>query len=181
MQVLAPRHRRTKLVHRLLAFAAAPTAVDGSVARAAVSLEAVDDCQFQWVLDAGLGPLLQRAMQHDTGAIPDKWRDTLVSAELTAQVRHAELVETAIETIDACEAAGTHATLLKGISISDQYYPAAHLRPMNDIDILIPSSAYGAVESMLLQRGFSSSAFPRVDGLHHGAPLQHPRDRKSVV
>jgi hypothetical protein len=171
MQARAAQHRHPALVHQLLAFAAAPT--DGSVARAAVSLEAIDNRQFQWVLDAGLGPLLQLAMQHDVGAIPYRWRDALTSAELTARVRHAELVDTAIETIEACEAAGTRATLLKGISISDQYYPAAHLRPMNDIDVLIPSWAYGAVESALLQRGYSRLAFSLTDGLHHGAPLHH--------
>ena len=46
-------------------------------------------------------------------------------------------------------------TLLKGISISDQHYPIAHLRPMGDIDILIPADAYESVESALLHRGYA--------------------------
>jgi hypothetical protein len=112
-------------------------------------------------------------MRSSGSAVPLPWDDALTASDLTARVRHAELIDTAIDTIDACARAGTRATLLKGISISGQYYPAPHLRPMNDIDILIPQSAYQAVESDLLRRGFSRPDFPSVDGLHHGAPLHH--------
>jgi hypothetical protein len=170
-----PRH--TNLVHQLLAFAATPGAQDPSRARADVILDGIDERQFKWVLAAGLGPLLRHAMQNNIGSVPHRWRDALTSAELTAQVRHAQIIDTAIDTIDACAMVGTHATLLKGISTSDQYYPAAHLRPMNDIDVLIPRSAYEGVESVLLRRGYSKPDFPSVDGMHHGAPLHHqPRN-----
>jgi len=66
-------------------------------------------------------------------------------------------------------------TLLKGISISEQHYPVPHLRPMGDIDVLIPSDAYESVESALLQRGYVREPHHTVSkGDKHGNPLDHP-------
>jgi hypothetical protein len=70
--------------------------------------------------------------------------------------------------------------LLKGISVSEQLYPAEHLRPMADIDVLIPARAYALVEAALLDRGYSKLNHPTIDVHHHGAPLRHPH-RRTVV
>ena len=75
----------------------------------------------------------------------------LLSADLTAIAWHGNLIDATREIVEACEARGIRVTLLKGISISDQYYPDAHLRPMGDIDILAPPSAYATVESTILR------------------------------
>jgi hypothetical protein len=128
--------------------------------------------EVRWVMDAGLGPLLYRATRDRFDLVPPTWRNVLVSAKLTAQVRHACVIDTANEVIDVCRGLGTPVTLLKGISISDQYYPSGHLRPMGDIDILIAKEACEAVESTLLRSGYLPDPnHLRNADMHHGPPL----------
>jgi hypothetical protein len=135
---------------------------------------AVDDRQLAWLLEAGLGPALYRALGNAVDCIPAAWRQMLLSADLTARIRHAKRVDCAVEIIDACENVGVRPTLLKGISISDQHYPVPHVRPMGDIDVLIPPQDYQSVESAILLRGYDKSDYSESDGQHHGPPLHHP-------
>jgi hypothetical protein len=66
-------------------------------------------------------------------------------------------------------------TLLKGISVSEQYYPAGHLRPMGDIDVLVPQTAVAALVSALMERGYlPSPEFQVNEHVCHAAPLLHP-------
>jgi hypothetical protein len=94
--------------------------------------------EFAWLLEAGLGPLLRRILADVDIAVPAPWRDSLASADLTAQVLHAGRVETTFDVIDACAACDCQPLLLKGISTSHELWPAEHLRPMGDIDVLVP-------------------------------------------
>jgi hypothetical protein len=100
-------------------------------------------------------------------------RDTLLSADLTAQVRHGNVIDCAIEIIDICAEMEVPITLLKGISISDQYYPAAHQRPMGDIDVLVSEASRETVEAVLTARGYRRSDYEMDGGSAHGAPLFH--------
>lgn len=134
--------------------------------------------QLRQVSDAGLAPLQFRALRHSLEAIPSHIRDGLTSADLTARIRHGNLCDAAIEIIDACQEEGVTPTLLKGISIADQHYPEGHLRPMGDIDILVPGQAYGTVESALLRRGYvRKPGYEVEEAAAHGAPLFDPQRR----
>lgn len=147
------------------AFGLAPEPESGSVA----------DRHLQHVIDAGLAPLLHHATRDQPGIVP-AFRDVLHGAELTARFAHGALRDTANEVIDACRDIGATVTLLKGISISDQYYPAPHLRPMGDIDVLIAEHDYAFVESALLRIGYTRMAdFHVGEGEPHGTPLFDPR------
>lgn len=166
--------RDTSLLIWLFKYAATDS-LRGSAIRPDCPLDRVDEREIRWVLDAGLGALLYRATRDSVDRVPVAWRDVLRSADLTAQVSHGNLVDTAGEVIQVCQERQIRPTLLKGISISDQHYPIAHLRPMGDIDILIPADAYESVESALLQRGYVRQPDYRVSkGAKHGAPLVHP-------
>jgi hypothetical protein len=119
-------------------------------------------------------------MYHATRACPERvppaWRDALLSADLTAQVRFGNLCEVADEVVEACQRTGVRPTLLKGISISHQHYPIPHLRPMGDLDILVPESDLELVESALLRGGLVRMPDQvRTAGSHHGIPLCHPK------
>ena len=141
------------------------------------SLDEVDDRELEWALKGGLGPLLHRATAKRAERVPVAWHDRLLSAELTARLRHANLIDTAKEVIDVCQDQGIRITLLKGISVSDQYYPAPHLRPMGDIDILVPAGDYESAESALLRLGYTRDPHfgEPGEGFHHGVPLLDPR------
>jgi len=138
-----------------------------------------DDRQLDWILRAGLGPLL-RWTASDGEDIPAEWARSLLAADLTARVRHANLVATAVAVLDVCRDLGVEATLLKGASVSDRLYPAGHMRPMADVDVLVPAASEARVAAELLRRGFERLPYPKTPGQHHGAPLRHAR-RRTIV
>ncbi len=126
----------------------------GDPVRVAGIQRALDRATVQslsWALAAGLGPLLYRAIRNRPGSGSRELHDRLLGANLAAQVRHGELIDAALDVIELCLAAGVPVTLLKGISISEQHYPEGHLRPMTDIDILLPAVAFMSIEAQLLR------------------------------
>jgi hypothetical protein len=132
----------------------------------------VDDPQLQYIVDAGLAPLLHHAMRDGLAVVPARWHDDLKSAELTARFTYSALCDGANQVIDLCRDIGVPVTLLKGISISDQCYPVPHLRPMGDVDVLLPERDCRSIESTLLGRGYTPMAdFVMSEGAPHGAPL----------
>ena len=65
----------------------------------------------------------------------------------------------------------------EGISVADRLYPAAHMRPMGDVDVLAPADDEQKVAEALLACGFERIPYPDTPGQHHGAPLRHVRRR----
>jgi Uncharacterised nucleotidyltransferase len=178
MSLLPTRSQERGLLFDLLAYAATDAASGSVQGIPARRLEEADRRQLKWVSDAGLAPLLHRATQEGVDEVQADRREMLLSAHLTAIVRHGSLIDATCEIVEACEARGIRVTLLKGISISDQYYPDAHLRPMGDIDILVSPPADTAVESTILQLGYRRKRHHQHrEGAHHGAPLYHPERR----
>jgi hypothetical protein len=165
------------LLLNLLAYAATQHP-SGHPPAGVADLDAITDPRFRRLSDAGLAPLLFRATRNHLDSIPADLRDALKAAELTAQVRHGCLRDAANEVVDACEDAGVRVTLLKGISIADQHYPAGHLRAMGDIDILVRADELALAESTLLACGYIRKPDYDVEpGSPHGAPLWHPQRR----
>jgi hypothetical protein len=122
--------------------------------------------------------MLFRALGEREIAAPVPLGDALRGAWLTAQVRHGNLVDVAAEVVDVALALGVRPTLLKGISISEQHYPEPCLRPMGDIDVLVPAQAAGPVEAELVRGGCERQTDqPPREGAHHGIPLYHPGRR----
>lgn len=149
--------------------AAAEAVAEGS--EAAVQ----QDRQIRWLLDGGLGPLLHHATRAAPQAIPARWRHELLAAELTARVRRAALDVVGAELLDACAALGVELTLLKGVSVSVQFYAEPHLRPMADMDVLFPSALHEtAARALTGEMGaFERIEFERPPGPHHDEPLRH--------
>lgn len=133
--------------------------------------------ELRWAIESGLGPLLLRLSKHDGTEERPATRQLLLAAELTARVLTGAITDAMGEIIDACQSVGTPPTLLKGISICEQYYTAAHLRPMRDIDLLIAKPSYDAVESALINLGYRRQEDQPASAWkdhHHGPPLFHP-------
>jgi hypothetical protein len=138
------------------------------------------DRECRWVCQGGLGPLLWHASQTTGSRLPSHWRSSLRAADLTAQMRHEALVDTALQVIDAGNSAGMSVTLLKGISVAEQIYPKPHLRPMGDVDVMVPPERYGSIEAELLLSGYERLDFPDEGGLQHGPPLRNRKLRTLV-
>jgi hypothetical protein len=149
----------------------------GTAARA----EADSDSAWEHLAAAGLAPMLHHSKRCGVLQPPDAWGDRLLAAALTARVRHGAMVDCTLEIIDSASALGIPITLLKGISISEQFYPVPYLRPMGDVDVLVDSSDYSALEKSLLTRGYGH--YPHYDqraDAHHGVPLVHAAHRVVV-
>ena len=176
MEVATGQATRRGLAHSLLQWAAEEYPSDRARQILEIALRTGDARQLQHVIDAGLAPLLYHATRDTLEVVPGAWREVLKSAELTARFTHGALRDAANQVIDTCRDLGVPVTLLKGISISEQYYPAQHLRPMGDIDVLVSERDYPLVESTLLSLGYTPMAdFSMGEGEPHGAPLLDPR------
>jgi len=95
-------------------------------------------------------------------------------ADLSAQVVAGNIRDATLEVVDACRDAGVRVTLLKGVSIGEQHYPAAHLRAMGDVDLLVDECDGVRVRRMLQRRGFVRMAGFHEREDYHGAPLCLP-------
>lgn len=134
-----------------------------------------DERQLRWALEGGLGAWLHRAVSaSNPQAWSARWRAEFHAADLTARVHHAQRQATADTVLDACHRMGIRAVLLKGISVSGQYYPEPHLRPMGDVDVLVCPEHQLALEAELRRTGFEPMPFDMPAGFHHGAPLCDP-------
>jgi hypothetical protein len=102
----------------------------------------------------------------------------LKGADLAAQVLAMEHIDAMTEIIDACDGQLGQLTLLKGISICNQYYATPHLRAMRDIDFLIDANDSAAVNSLLTKLGYCQR-FKQFSGFyerhHHDMPWYHPQ------
>ncbi len=162
------------MIHRLLKYAASGMPATGS-ASVMMKLETASAPAVAYVREAGLAPLLWRAIGAGVDQVPPPLRNSLLSADLTAQVRHGVTIEAAKQAVGVCNALAIAVTLLKGISISRQYYPAGHLRPMSDIDLLVPDAARQGLEAEFLRRGYRQGPARMGPDPHHGEPLFDPQ------
>jgi hypothetical protein len=159
--------KRVPLAIRLLHHAARCAAHSAAGAVPSLRLEPDDCVDVDWLLRAGLGPLLYLAIGDGHPASTQ-----LFASDLAARVRRGALVEAAAGLIDLCQRVDARAVLLKGISVSEQHYPAGHLRPMGDIDVLIQRSAYEPLERLMLARGYARMrGFTLDQWSWHGIPL----------
>ncbi|MGH7847157.1 MAG: nucleotidyltransferase family protein [Candidatus Binatia bacterium] len=145
--------------------------------RGDLSLDSFDAVPVAWALESGLGPLFFRAVKErpDNSAFP--YWGSLKAADLTARIVAGDQVEAMGEIIDACRRNAPPLTLLKGISVSEEWYPESHLRSMRDLDFLVAKEALPAVEATLKALGYRQPCpdpAQRYGNHHHAAPFFHP-------
>jgi hypothetical protein len=148
--------------------------------RADLTLAGFREAQIRWAVTAGLGPWLKRCTAADPDAERSPFWPLVHGADLTARIVVAEQLDAAEEIIDACEPYAPPITLLKGISMCDQYYPEPHLRTMGDIDLLVDEVHLDEIEARLRTLGYrpeSSKPPSFYETHHHACPMFHPGRR----
>jgi hypothetical protein len=151
---------------------------DCTLALRTLRSELYEAAQIQRAIEAGLGPLLFSIMQGHPEAMASLPWPLLHGAHVTAQFLSREQLEAIGELLEACARRLPPVTLLKGISICRQHYPAPRLRIIRDIDILVDEAARPAVEALLVRLGYrqrSRSQLPAAffDTYHHSMPFFH--------
>jgi len=121
----------------------------------------------------GLAPLLYTHLRAASVEIPRESARQLLA--LTVRHRHAALVRNRVlrEILDAFEASGIPAIVLKGAALAHVLYPSPELRPMNDLDLLVDADLAERAQAVLGNRGFFAPLVAenvRLIGHHHLAP-----------
>ncbi len=146
-----------------------------SEGRSNLSLAQFREREINWALRTGLGPLLFRTTKGDPHTDSSESRLLVQSADLTARVLTAQHLEATTEIVDACQGRLQSLTLLKGISICEEYYPEPHLRPMRDLDFLVRESDLALIESQLKKLGYVPRFAESFENHHHRPPFYHPQ------
>jgi hypothetical protein len=140
-----------------------------------LALDDFDAGTITWAIQSGLGPLLYRAARGNAQSVANSHWSSLKAADLTARIVIGEHFQAVREIVDACRSSLPPLTLLKGISISEQCYPEAHLRLMRDVDLLVAKESLSTATSVLHRLGYRqlSNGGARYDKHHHLEPFFH--------
>jgi hypothetical protein len=118
--------------------------------------------------------LLEHAREHGV-ELPAQAAMRLTARALQhahAAVRRAGVVADVLKELDA---AGVPAMLLKGAALAHLVYSSARLRPMRDVDLLVPAGDAQRAWQLLRDRGFATS------GVHPGRKHHHLQALALVV
>ncbi|MDH5648750.1 MAG: nucleotidyltransferase family protein, partial [Gammaproteobacteria bacterium] len=138
----------------------------------------VDPQLFVLANKAGMGALMaHRILTTSESRISDSARPLFQGTLEMMKLVTRDITEFSCELIGALERKAVPVTLLKGISVSDQYYPHTFWRPMRDIDLLVAPAKLAEAETALMNLGYvPSSDYPAkfYETHHHSMPLHHP-------
>jgi len=106
----------------------------------------------------GMAPLLYTHLKSAGVELPLAVRRQLQG--LYARHRDANRVRTRVlrDIVTACQDVGISVLVLKGAALSHLVYPQPGLRPMSDLDILVPESELGRTQVVLAGLGFNVPA-----------------------
>jgi len=119
----------------------------------------------------GLAPLLHRHLKAAEVDIPARAR--IMLAGLVARHRQANdtLAETLVDIGEILGSLNLPFVCLKGIALAHIIYPQASLRPMRDIDILVPRDRAVEARDALIAQGYSSRE--EHAGIANGRYMRH--------
>lgn len=130
----------------------------------AISLKSVDFASYR------LLPMVYRNLQSFHGV--DPYVDRLKPVVVRTGERNGKSLAAAFEVVDALDRSGIRALFTKGAPLAMRYYPDIDLRPMGDIDLLVPFDAAEDAIGALRQLGFTTSYRVSPENI----PLRHSFD-----
>ncbi|HWW52639.1 MAG TPA: nucleotidyltransferase family protein [Acidimicrobiales bacterium] len=151
-----------------LLWAGCRPAPDADAVRAAVAAGADVSLAAELAVGQRVSPLLWRALS-EAGCVPngdgEPWVDLLRNDAVRCRA-HALLIlpELAPRVLVPLAAEGLTPLIYKGAALVDRY-PAPGLRPMDDVDLVLPREEVDAAVSALLRVGWR--VVPPVPGSHH--------------
>lgn len=102
--------------------------------------------------------------------------ETIRRQRLANLVEHSLLERGAVQALEALHGRGIPTLLLKGVVISRLYYDFPELRPMGDIDVLVPPERYFEASHVLAELGWTTRGAADA-ALNHGCGYQRGRER----
>lgn len=126
----------------------------------------------------GLSALLYHHIKtHDLPA-PDSALRVLRALVVRHKHAHQTRLETLEEIIKALDERGIPVILLKGAALVQTVYPSPELRPMSDLDLLVPPEHAGRAQRELQRLGYNAPMIQRARAHHHHhLPIAHKQKR----
>jgi hypothetical protein len=125
-------------------------------------------------IDQRLSPLLARALgrvEPLASPIPESWASKVAADAVRCRAQAALVLPVFARTaLEPLVDAGFEPVVMKGAALSARY-PEAGLRPMDDVDVYLPSRQHGAALDLLVALGWERRERP---GHHHEVALVHP-------
>ena len=115
----------------------------------------------------GLAPLTYRHVQTCGAQIPADARLQLQGLYLRHKYANQSLRAVLGEMLAALHEAGIEMLVLKGAALAYTVYPEPGLRPMRDLDILVPAVQVEAAQAVLLEIGFQATGFIEELSVNH--------------
>ena len=120
----------------------------------------------------GLAPLAHVCLLPHRDAVPEATMQQLEALVLRHRGRHRERTIVLAEILQAFERSSIEALVLKGAALAWSIYPSPALRPMGDVDLLVPPAAARAAQLSLRRLGFDAPDIARRFGRHaHHLPI----------
>lgn len=128
-------------------------------------------------LDQGLGGMLLLSLRQAGWAQVGEasWQSLVDSARRSGR-RSLLLERTRRQAAAAFDQAGIPALWLKGIALANTYYPEPHLRPMDDIDVLVSADQLAAARDALLGLGFQQEKTDFSELVGFAGHIRHHED-----
>ncbi len=118
----------------------------------------------------------------DRSDLPPEIRDYFDAALTLNGRRNERLTEALVRVVTALNAIDIEPLLLKGAArLVDGVYPAATLRFLGDLDLLIPADRSSDAASALMRIGFDAAADAKWDAAHHHLPVLRESDTGACV
>ncbi|MDP1866510.1 MAG: nucleotidyltransferase family protein [Bradyrhizobium sp.] len=145
----------------------------------------VADIHWELLIEASshhfVTPALAWCLRGQIG-IPSEVRDYFDATLTLNDRRNKHLLEALARTVAALNAIDIEPLLLKGAArLVDGVYPAAKLRLLGDIDVLIPGDRSADAASALKHIGFGEGAENELEAGHHHLPMLRERDTGAGV
>jgi hypothetical protein len=106
----------------------------------------------------GLGPLLHAAIQEHGLEVPREIRDPLQDAYYQLAAANAVRFQELAKVLTTLSAAGVPVLVLKGALLAETVYGNLALRPMSDLDLLVPRERIHEIPELLAPLGYRLSA-----------------------
>jgi hypothetical protein len=117
----------------------------------------------------GLAPLARLSLEPHRHAFPEATMQQLDALVLRHLLWHRERTIVLAEVLEAFQRASIDTIVLKGAALAWTIYPAPAMRPMRDVDLLVPPTAARTAQALLRRLRFEAS----VSGRRFGRNAHH--------
>jgi len=149
----------TSCSETLLRLVARAAVEDSPIEASAVSVDAVGWPTLASDADAhGMAPLAHLYLESHRHVAPEAAIQQLDALALRHRMWHRERIAALAEILQAFERISVDAMVLKGAALAWTIYPSPVLRPMGDIDLLVPAAAARDAQLALGRLGFDPEA-----------------------